>query len=52
MTARDGKNFILQANVEAAMEVARQMRLRNLRFGDNRFYRMKNKNDQRKVFRR
>ena len=27
---RDGKDFILQANVEAAVEVARQVRLRNL----------------------
>ena len=27
---KDGKNFILQANIEAAAEVARQMRLRNL----------------------
>ena len=27
---KDGKNFILQANIEAAVEVARQMRLRNL----------------------
>jgi len=34
---KDGKNFILQANIEAAAEVARQMRLRNL-------------GDQRKVF--
>ena len=27
---KDGKNFILQANIEAAVEVCRQMRLRNL----------------------
>ena len=27
---KDGKNFILQANIESAVEVARQMRLRNL----------------------
>ena len=48
---KDGKNFILQANVEAALEVARQMRLRNLGglvIVD--FIDMKNKNDQRKVF--
>jgi|TARA_B100000963_G_scaffold114865_1_gene100055 ribonuclease G len=48
---KDGKNFILQANIEAAMEVCRQMRLRNLGglvIVD--FIDMKNKNDQRKVF--
>ena len=48
---KDGKNFILQANVEAAMEVARQMRLRNL--GGLVIIDcidMKNKGDQRKVF--
>ena len=28
---KDGKNFILQANIESAAEVARQMRLRNLK---------------------
>ena len=47
---KDGKNFILQANIEAAMEVARQMRLRNLGglvIVD--FIDMKNKGDQRKV---
>ena len=50
---KDGKNFILQANIEAAMEVCRQMRLRNLGglvIVD--FIDMKNKNDQRKVFQR
>ena len=48
---KDGKNFILQANVEAAMEVARQMRLRNLGgLVIIDFIDMKNKNDQRKVF--
>ena len=48
---KDGKNFILQANIEAASEVARQMRLRNLGglvIVD--FIDMKNKSDQRKVF--
>ena len=48
---KDGKNFILQANIEAAIEVCRQMRLRNLGglvIVD--FIDMKNKNDQRKVF--
>ena len=48
---KDGKNFILQANIEAASEVARQMRLRNLGglvIVD--FIDMKNKGDQRKVF--
>ena len=48
---KDGKNFILQANIEAAAEVARQMRLRNLGglvIVD--FIDMKNKSDQRKVF--
>lgn len=48
---KDGKNFILQANVEAAAEVARQMRLRNLGglvIVD--FIDMKSKGDQRKVF--
>lgn len=48
---KDGKNFILQANIEAAMEVARQMRLRNLGglvIVD--FIDMKNKSDQRKVY--
>ena len=47
---KDGKNFILQANIEAAAEVARQMRLRNLGglvIVD--FIDMKNKGDQRKV---
>ena len=47
---KDGKNFILQANIEAATEVARQMRLRNLGglvIVD--FIDMKNKGDQRKV---
>ncbi len=48
---KDGKNFILQANVEAAMEVARQMRLRNLGgLVIIDFIDMKNKGDQRKVF--
>ena len=50
---KDGKNFILQANIEAAMEVARQMRLRNLGglvIVD--FIDMKNKSDQRKVYQR
>lgn len=50
---KDGKNFILQANIEAAMEVARQMRLRNLGglvIVD--FIDMKNKGDQRKVHQR
>ena len=48
---KDGKNFILQANVEAATEVARQMRLRNLGgLVIIDFIDMKNKNDQRKVF--
>ena len=45
------KNFILQANIESAVEVARQMRLRNLGglvIVD--FIDMKNKSDQRKVF--
>ena len=47
---KDGKNFILQANVEAAMEVARQMRLRNLGgLVIIDFIDMKNKGDQRKV---
>ena len=48
---KDGKNFILQANIESAAEVARQMRLRNLGglvIVD--FIDMKNKGDQRKVF--
>ncbi|MEC7801826.1 MAG: Rne/Rng family ribonuclease [Verrucomicrobiota bacterium] len=48
---KDGKNFILQANIESAVEVARQMRLRNLGglvIVD--FIDMKNKSDQRKVF--
>ena len=48
---KDGKNFILQANIEAAAEVARQMRLRNLGglvIVD--FIDMKSKSDQRKVF--
>lgn len=48
---KDGKNFILQANIESAIEVARQMRLRNLGglvIVD--FIDMKNKSDQRKVF--
>ena len=48
---KDGKNFILQASVEAAMEVARQMRLRNLGgLVIIDFIDMKNKGDQRKVF--
>ncbi len=50
---KDGKNFILQANIESAAEVARQMRLRNLGglvIVD--FIDMKNKNDQRKVFKK
>ena len=50
---KDGKNFILQANVEAAVEVARQARLRNLGgllIID--FIDMKNKGDQQKVYRR
>ena len=50
---KDGKNFILQANVEAAVEVARQARLRNLGgllIID--FIDMKNKSDQQKVYRR
>ena len=48
---KDGKNFILQANIEAAVEVARQMRLRNLGglvIVD--FIDMKSKGDQKKVF--
>ena len=50
---KDGKNFILQANIEAGLEVARQARLRNLgglMIID--FIDMKNKGDQRKVFQR
>ena len=48
---KDGKNFILQANIEAAAEVARQMRLRNLGgLVIIDFIDMKNKSDQRKVF--
>ena len=48
---KDGKNFILQANIEAAAEVCRQMRLRNLGgLVIIDFIDMKNKNDQRKVF--
>ncbi|OUU46220.1 MAG: ribonuclease E/G [Verrucomicrobia bacterium TMED56] len=48
---KDGKNFILQANIEAAMEVSRQMRLRNLGgLVIIDFIDMKNKSDQRKVF--
>ena len=48
---KDGKNFILQANIEAAIEVSRQMRLRNLGgLVIIDFIDMKNKNDQRKVF--
>ena len=48
---KDGKNFILQANIEAAMEVSRKMRLRNLGgLVIIDFIDMKNKSDQRKVF--
>ena len=48
---KDGKNFILQANLEAAVEVARQMRLRNLGgLVIIDFIDMKNRSDQRKVF--
>ena len=48
---KDGKNFILQANIEAAAEVCRQMRLRNLGgLVIIDFIDMKNKGDQRKVF--
>lgn len=48
---KDGKNFILQANLEAAIEVARQMRLRNLGgLVIIDFIDMKNRGDQRKVF--
>ena len=50
---KDGKNFILQANIEAGVEVARQVRLRNLgglMIID--FIDMKNKGDQRKVYQR
>ena len=48
---KDGKNFILQANLEAAVEVARQMRLRNLGgLVIIDFIDMKNRGDQRKVF--
>jgi ribonuclease G len=48
---KDGKNFILQANIEAAVEVCRQMRLRNLGgLVIIDFIDMKNKGDQRKVF--
>jgi ribonuclease G len=50
---KDGKNFILQANLEAAAEVCRQMRLRNLGgLVIIDFIDMKNKGDQRKVFQR
>ncbi len=50
---KDGKNFILQANVEAAAEVARQMRLRNLGgLVIIDFIDMKNKNDQKKVLKK
>jgi len=48
---KDGKNFILQANLEAAAEVARQLRLRNLGgLVVVDFIDMKNRSDQRKVF--
>ena len=48
---KDGKNFILQANLEAAVEVSRQMRLRNLGgLVIIDFIDMKNRGDQRKVF--
>ena len=50
---RDGKDFILQANVEAAVEVARQVRLRNLGgliIID--FIDMKQKRDRNAVFKR
>ena len=48
---KDGKNFILQANIEAAAEVCRQMKLRNLGgLVIIDFIDMKNKGDQRKVF--
>ena len=48
---KDGKNFIFQANIEAAAEVCRQMRLRNLGgLVIIDFIDMKNKGDQRKVF--
>ena len=47
---KDGKNFILQANIEAAAEVCRQMKLRNLGgLVIIDFIDMKNKGDQRKV---
>ncbi len=50
---KDGKNFILQANIEAAAEVARQMRLRNLGgLVIIDFIDMKNKNDQKKVLKK
>jgi len=50
---KDGKNFILQANLEAASEVARQMRLRNLGgLVIIDFIDMKNRGDQRKVYQR
>lgn len=48
---KDGKNFILQANLEAAVEVSRQMRLRNLGgLVIIDFIDMKSRSDQRKVF--
>jgi ribonuclease G len=50
---KDGKNFILQANIEAGVEVARQLRLRNLGgLVIIDFIDMKNKGDQRKVHQR
>ncbi|MDR2677648.1 MAG: Rne/Rng family ribonuclease [Puniceicoccales bacterium] len=50
-TKDEGKNFILQVNLEAAREIVRQMRLRNLGgliIVD--FIDMKNKADQKQVF--
>ena len=50
-TNRDGKNFILQANLEAGREAARQVRLRNiggLIIID--FIDMKNKRDRKSVY--
>jgi ribonuclease G len=51
LTNDEGKNFILQVNLEAAQEIVRQLRLRNLGgliIID--FIDMKNKADQRQVF--
>jgi len=52
-TSKDGKDFIVQANLEAASESARQVRLRNiggLVIVD--FIDMKNKNDRKAVYNR